>query len=748
MEPDYQPLIDLIRGQEDWLLSRILGYAKKQGYAVNMPTLREAWRASICSLSDPLLAALERRDPAPEFSPDQNLSENPIATFGVLEAQRHRGRGVTIELFLGLMKYYRQAYLDLLNLGNFTLENIQNYNYFLHRFFDLIELSFIQEWSSHSEAIKLGELQNINLFLTNEKNKYLTIFESLNDAVFLLDAEYRLINLNRVAAQTFTELKDSGGFYYGSYDIELPWLSQAAQNLAERGAAESRYDCQLTTPNGARWFDVRLQKMGDISDKFTGTVVICTDITEAKQLTEELQDAKGQAERANLTKSEFLAHMSHELRTPLNGILGYAQILKQDPALAPRHQESIQVIEDCGEHLLTLINEVLEFAKLEAGKVAVISQVFELAPLLESVIDLFFPQAAAKDLRLTYQFRGAAPPPLYGDEKHLRQVLINLVGNAIKFTQQGRVCLTATSRPQFAHYRLDFVVQDTGSGIAPEVLESIFQPFDQGGHRDPQAEGTGLGLAIARQLVRLLGGELTVISAPGQGAKFQFSLLFPVSREAALAPKKDSPIPLGYFGPRRRILIVDDSPVSQKVLINVLNPLGFTLAQAANGQTGYDLALKTRPDLILLDLIMPDLSGFEVARRLRQTPQGRTCPILAMSAGAAHQEDEESLAAGCDAFLPKPLDFTELLATLARLLDLTWILPPPAPEERSIPRQRKPDGERRRPLLEALALGDYENLETLALALAKSEPQYQGFVGALLPLVANFDEEGLLALLQ
>jgi CheY-like chemotaxis protein len=168
----------------------------------------------------------------------------------------------------------------------------------------------------------------------------------------------------------------------------------------------------------------------------------------------------------------------------------------------------------------------------------------------------------------------------------------------------------------------------------------------------------------------------------------------------------------------------------------------------SNGQTGYDLALKTRPDLILLDLIMPDLSGFEVARRLRQTPQGRTCPILAMSAGAAHQEDEESLAAGCDAFLPKPLDFTELLATLARLLDLTWILPPPAPEERSIPRQRKPDGERRRPLLEALALGDYENLETLALALAKSEPQYQEFVGALLPLVANFDEEGLLALLQ
>ncbi|MFN5513474.1 MAG: hypothetical protein ACK5CA_01625 [Cyanobacteriota bacterium] len=169
MEQDYQPLIGLIREQEDWLLSRILGYAKERGYAVNMPTLREAWRASICSLSAPLLAALERRDPPPEFSPDQNFSENPIAAFGVLEAQRHRSRGVTMELFLGLMKYYRQAYLDLLEQGHFTLERVQNYNHFLHRFFDLIELSFIQEWSSHSEAQKLGELQNSNLFLTNEK---------------------------------------------------------------------------------------------------------------------------------------------------------------------------------------------------------------------------------------------------------------------------------------------------------------------------------------------------------------------------------------------------------------------------------------------------------------------------------------------------------------------------------------------------------------------------------------------------
>ncbi|MEB3175780.1 MAG: ATP-binding protein [Cyanobacteriota bacterium] len=748
MNRDYQPLIDLIREQEDWLLSRILGYAKERGYAVNMPTLLEAWRASICSLSDPLLAALERRDPAPEFSPDQKFSENPIAAFGVLEAQRHRGRGVTIELFLGLMKYYRQAYLDLLELGNFTRERIQNYNHFLHRFFDLIELSFIQEWSSNSEAQKLGELQNINLFLTNEKNKYLAIFESLNDAVFLLDETHRIVNFNQAAAQNFSERPQSGAFERGGHDIDLPWLSQTAANLANHGGTETRFDSLLITQKGARWFDVRLQKMADIRNQFTGTVVICTDITEAKQLTEELQAAKGQAEKANLTKSEFLAHMSHELRTPLNGVLGYVQILKQDPALAPRHQESIQVIEDCGEHLLTLINEVLEFAKLEAGKVETHCQAFDINGLLDSVIDLFYPQATAKDLRLTYQFNGDSPPRLYGDEKHLRQVLINLVGNAIKFTQQGCVCLTAAALPEFAHYRLDFVVQDTGPGIAPEVLESIFQPFDQGGHRAPQAEGTGLGLAIARQLVRLLGGELTVISAPGQGAKFQFSLLFSVPEDAALAPKRDVPIPLGYFGPRRRILIVDDSPVSQAVLAKLLKPLDFVLLEACNGQTGYDRALDCQPDLILLDLIMPDLTGLEVARRLRRTPQGKTCPIIAMSASAAHQEDRESLAAGCNAFIPKPLNLTELLALLARLLNLTWILPPPAPEGRPSPQQAKPDGERRRPLLEALTLGDYETLETAALALAQSEPQYQGFVGALLPLIANFDEEGLLALLQ
>ncbi|MFN5513475.1 MAG: ATP-binding protein [Cyanobacteriota bacterium] len=581
-----------------------------------------------------------------------------------------------------------------------------------------------------------------------KKNKYLAIFESLNDAVFLLDETHRIVNFNQAAAQTFSERPQFGAFECGSHDIDLPWLSQTAANLANHGGTETRFDSLLITQNGARWFDVRLQKMADIRNQFTGTVVICTDITEAKQLTEELQNAKGEAEKANLVKSEFLAHMSHELRTPLNGILGYAQILKQDPALAPRHQESIQVIEDCGDHLLTLINEVLEFAKLEAGKVEAHYQIFDLNVFFDSIIDLFYPQATAKDLRLTYQFNGDLPPPLYGDEKHLRQVLINLIGNAIKFTPQGGVSLTVVSHSRPPIYIIEFIVQDTGPGIPADLIESIFKPFDQGGHRDPQAEGTGLGLAIARRLVQILGGELTLVSRPGQGAQFQFCLAFPAAQGSKAPRQRESGIPLGYLGPRRKILIVDDSPVSRAVLVKWLKPLDFILLQAPNGQTGYDQAIDCQPDLILLDLIMPDLTGLEVARRLRRTQPGQTVPIVAMSASAAHQEDRQSLAAGCDAFLPKPLNLTELLALLAGLLDLTWIFPPPPLAARPIPRQIQPDRERRRPLLDALTLGDYETLERAALALADSEPQYQSFVGALLPLIANFDEEGLVALLQ
>lgn len=530
----FAPLINLIASQEEWLMSRILEYAKQQGYTLYTSTLMEAWRVSICCLSEPLIKAIKTNNSAPELCPHLDYIHDPIASFGILEAELHRSRGVTIDLFLGLMKYYRQAYIDLLELGNFSQESQRVYSYFIHRFFDRIELGCVQEWSSHGEEEKNRELQTQNRHLANEKNKYLTIFESLHDAVFLLDADDEVINLNYQAAQTFTQLKYTGGAYYGRQLIHLPWLSSEAKAFSQQLQQQAHQELFLPTNSGDRWFDIHWQKMLDSSDKFLATVVICTDITEFKNLAQELRNAITKADQTNKAKSDFLAHMSHELRTPLNGILGYTEILRQDLHLSPQQRQGFQMIESCGHHLLTLINEVLDLAKIEAGKIELRKSEIELESFLESILDLFYSKALEKDLYLTYHYCSDLPVKVYGDDKYLRQILINLLGNALKFTERGTVtltleCLSSESSPSAknsSHHLLRFTIIDTGVGIAPSHLESIFQPFEQGEQHLPLSEGTGLGLAIAYHLVTLMGGELTVDSTVGEGTQFSFTLPF------------------------------------------------------------------------------------------------------------------------------------------------------------------------------------------------------------------------------
>jgi signal transduction histidine kinase len=540
----FAPLINLIASQEEWLMSRILEYVKQQGYNLYAPNLMTAWQVSTCCLSEPLIKALKTNNSAPEICPHLDYIHDPIASFGILEAGLHRSQGVTIELFLGLMKYYRQAYLDLLELGNFSPDWQQSYSYFIHRFFDRIELGCVQEWFGHSEDEKNRELQTQNRYLANEKNKYLTVFQSLHDAVFLLDVNHEVVNLNRTAAQTFTQLQYTDGVYYGQYAIHLLWLSSEAQIFAQQLQQQAHQELLLPTNSGDRWFHIHWQRMLDSSEKFLATLVICTDITEFKNLAQELRNTIAKADQANKAKSDFLAHMSHELRTPLNGILGYTEILRQDLHLSPQQRQGFQMIESCGHHLLTLINEVLDLAKIEAGKIELKESEFELENFLESILDLFYSKALEKDLRLTCRYCGDLPVKVYGDDKYLRQILINLLGNALKFTEKGTVTLTleclssesSLSVKNSSHHLLRFTIIDTGVGIAPTHLESIFQPFEQGEQRLPLNEGTGLGLAIAYRLVTLMGGELTVDSTVGEGTQFSFTLPFRSVETAILEP--------------------------------------------------------------------------------------------------------------------------------------------------------------------------------------------------------------------
>ena len=408
------------------------------------------------------------------------------------------------------------------------------------------------------------------------------------------------------------------------------------------------------------------------------------EIEERKRTQVALEAAKEDAESANRAKSTFLANMSHELRTPLNAILGYSQLMTRSQEVSPQVRENLQIISRSGEHLLGLINQVLDMSKIEAGRMTVNEREFDFYSLLTDIEGMFRLKAQEKEIRLIFERHPETPRYIRTDEMKLRQILINLLNNAFKFTDNGYVMLrvdyaqeTAVSPPSEPIHRLMFAVEDTGPGIAPDELDMLFEAFVQAEAGRQLGGGTGLGLTLSRQFARLLGGDMTarnIQDKQGHGALFQFNIQIGVI-DIISQPKETSPevVALKPGQPEFRILVTDDIPESRQILIQLLKPLGFQMMEAKDGQEALDFWQSWQPHLIWMDLHMPNMNGCKTTEQIKATQAGANTIVVATTASAFAEEIGDIMDCGFDDFVRKPIQTEQVFEILTKHLGVEYV---------------------------------------------------------------------------
>jgi PAS domain S-box-containing protein len=536
---------------------------------------------------------------------------------------------------------------------------------------------------------------------------------------------------------------------------------------------------------------IRLGKGGKKESFF---VAIVRDITERKRAEAKLQQAKKAADEArkaaeiaNHAKTAFLANMSHELRTPLNSILGYTQILSRDKSLVGKQKEGIQIIHRSGEHLLTLINDILDLSKIEAGKLGIIPVDFCLPDLLQNIADLMKMRAEQKNIKLVYEILYPLPTTVWTDEKRLRQVLLNLLSNAIKFTDKGSV----TFKVIYYCSRIRFEIEDTGYGIPADQLDAIFLPFRQIGYQSQQQEGTGLGLAISKQLVEMMGGQLQVESLVGTGSIFWFDIPLPEAQGVVDTNHTQQATIVGYKRTEKiergkeqrintqkkgkrgkdnepspttnypfKILVVDDKWQNRAFLVNMLTDLGFSVLEANNGKEALDLVRKNLPDLILTDLVMPVMDGFEFTRKIRQSTRLKDVVVIAASANVFEHQQRQSLFAGCNEFIAKPISTDNLLDLLQKYLPLEWIYDetdtpstPPCQEKAKTATEARssikgPSPEQASALFKLVMSGNIKKIIENVTQLEQQDARLSAFADEVRKLVKSFEMSKLKELLS
>jgi signal transduction histidine kinase/CheY-like chemotaxis protein len=488
------------------------------------------------------------------------------------------------------------------------------------------------------------------------------------------------------------------------------------------------------------WLFVLAHRSRNVAEEETQrqTDLLMNEIEAHKRTDAKLQRAKEVAEAASKAKSRHVVALSHELRTPLNAILGYAQLLERDPAIPEQRTDAIKVVRRSAEHLSGLIDGLLDISKIEAGRFQLNRNELHTAEFFDQLIDMFYLQAAAKGIEFRHSISSALPTVVHADENRLRQILINLLSNAIKFTDFGYVTLRVSYRYQVA----TFEIEDTGIGISTTDMERIFHPFEQArAGRVNAIAGIGLGLTITKLLTHVMGGDITVISDVGKGTTFRVKLLLTDVSNPRVASTMEDRV-RGYSGPRQVIFVVDDNEVQRNLVVELLTPLGFEVTVASSGRECLALLERIKPNLILLDIAMPDMDGWQVAQRLRCLSRDRPATLM-LSANAIDASRLTGQERVHDDYLMKPIDLRQLLKKIHALLNIEWIYEDkansPAPALHSSTPGFVPSNKDLDELIGLGEIGHVAKINEKLSAISMHSPQSSEFVFRMRSLVNAFD---------
>lgn len=578
--------------------------------------------------------------------------------------------------------------------------------------------------------------------LRRAERQYRGIFENALEGLYQTTPDGSFISANAALArmcgyaspeELMAATNDIGRQIYVSPDRRREFMQ-----LVQKSDEVTDFESEIQRADGSKiWISESVRAIRNAAGEIDHFEGVAVDITARREAARVLREAKEAADAASRAKSYFLASVSHELRTPLNGILGYTQILRRDSGLSEKQRDGVRVIHESAEHLLALINDVLDLSKIEAGRIELYPADFDLPDFATSVESIFLPRAREKNLLLETAIADDLPRWVSGDEQRLRQIVFNLIANAVKFTVSGGVVFSVQ---RAANDTIRFSVSDTGPGIAPEDMRKLFEPFTQVGRDRTAATGTGLGLAISRSLVERMGGKLHVESKSGWGSRFWFEISLPAVAGLATPTADHARRLVGYEGPRRRVLVVDDNSANRAVMVNMLAPLGFELAEAEDGSVALTTAAEFKPDLVLMDLRLPgNINGLEATRRLRAADGGAALRVVAVSASAYDLDRSECFAAGCDAFLAKPFREQELWQIIERVLGLNWHTAEPEETRTPFPKvMHAPPTEEAAALYDLAAKGDVVGIRQRAQTLVERDPQQAAFAQSVLDLAARF----------